>query len=63
MLQFLFFQKDSKKQSEVTHWLHDKNIQTTILGNALIFIIEDGGIFWYCIMLNGNNADGANCCW
>ena len=48
----LIFPKDKQEASEVTHWLREQNIQTTILGNASNVIIKDGGISGAVIMLN-----------
>lgn len=48
----LIFPKDKQEASEVTHWLRQQNIPTTILGNASNVIIKDGGISGAVIMLN-----------
>ncbi len=48
----LIFPKDKQEASEVTHWLREQNIPTTILGNASNVIIKDGGISGAVIMLN-----------
>lgn len=48
----LIFPKDKQEASEVTHWLREQNIPTTILGNASNVIIKDGGINGAVIMLN-----------
>ena len=48
----LIFPKDKQEASTVMHWLREKNVPTTILGNASNVIIKDGGISGAVIMLN-----------